>query len=336
VSYSTLIYGLNVQLNQQIPGIVPSESLLPNPDVDVLLGAFPLWFNSQHLERRLSYSSWKNSCGSSGLTVWELPESNTYQLCYADGTQFLVDNSGTRVWATWPGDTLTIEDTATYLLGPIMGFVLLLRGHVSLHASAVEIADSAVAFVGPAGAGKSTTAAAFAALGYRVLAEDVVTLRELDDSFIVQPGYPCIRLWPDSVSALYGIGADLPKLTPTWDKRFLSLTERPYVFQNDPLPLSAIYILSARTEDSDAPSVQSMSKSEALMSLVSNTYVTYLMNAEMRAKEFRLLTQLIGRTTVRRLMPHSDPARIPSLCQTIVDDFQALRQGPTLCETVHV
>jgi hypothetical protein len=326
VSYSTLIYGLNVQLNKQIPGIVSSELPAQTPDVDVRLGSLPSWFNPSLIKRTLSYSATTNNCNeSSRLTIWEITDRNTYQFCYADGTQFLVDKDGTNVWATWPNETLTLEDTATYFLGPIMGFVLLLRGRVSLHASAVAIGDSAVAFVGPAGVGKSTTAAALADQGYRVLAEDVVTLDELGNSFLVQPGYPCIRLWPESVGALYGPDVDLPKLTPTWDKRFLDLTEKQYVFQSDPLPLSTIYLVNARSESEFAPFVQSVSQSEALMSLVSNTYATHLMNKQMRAKEFELLTRLLRTTTLRRLVPHSDPARIQDLCRTIVSDFESLR-----------
>ena len=49
-------------------------------------------------------------------------------------------------------------------LGPVFAFVLRLRGAVTFHASAVRIGD-AVAFLGPQGAGKSTTAAALALRG---------------------------------------------------------------------------------------------------------------------------------------------------------------------------
>jgi hypothetical protein len=335
VSYCTSIYGLKVQLNKQIPGIIPTELVGEIPDVEIQLGSVPPWFEAKKIKRRLWYAAEpSNHEVSSGLTVWELIERNSYQLCYADGTQFLVDMAGTKVWATWPCDALTVEDTATYLLGPVMGFVLLLRGHISLHASAVAIGEAALALLGPAGAGKSTTAAALADLGYRVLAEDVVTLKEVGNSFLVEPGYPCIRLWPSSVEALYGAGVELPKLTPTWDKRFLDLTEKQYRFQGHALPLTAIYLMDERTESADAPFVQPMSQSKALMSLVSNTYVTRLMNKQMRANGFKVLTRLLRSATVRQLVPHSDPSRIPTLCQTIIEDFERLQfiNTPSLTE----
>lgn len=327
MSYCTSIYGLKVQLNKPIPGIAFHESIGEMPDIDIQFGLFPPWFHVKEVKRELWYEA------SSSLTIWELTEKNAFQLCYADGTQFLVDIQGKEIWATWPIETLTLEDTATYLLGPVMGFVLLLRGHVCLHASAVAFGEAAVAFVGPAGAGKSTTAAALADLGYRVISEDVVTLRELGNSFLVEPGYPCIRLWPESVEALYGPNVELPRLTPTWDKRFLDLTQKQYRFQKRALPLTAIYVLGARTESPEAPFVQSMSQRQALMSLVSNTYVSRLKNQQMRANEFKVLTGLLKNTTVRQLIPHSGPDRIANLCEKIVEDFAGLQFAKTASRT---
>jgi ABC-type dipeptide/oligopeptide/nickel transport system ATPase component len=204
------------------------------------------------------------------------------------------------------------------MLGPVMGFVMLLRGIVCLHASAIAIGNEAIALVGPAGSGKSTTAAAFAERGYSVLAEDVVTLDDRGDRFLVRPGYPCIRLWPPAVKALYGSETHLPRLTPNWDKCYLDLSTR---FQGEPLPLAAIYQLGERHHHSAAPFIVGLDRSEAMMALVANTYATKLMDKQMRAREFELLTRVVGSVSVQRVTPHADPARIKELCDRIVDDF---------------
>src|SRR6185295_19915932 len=207
-------------------------------------GSLPTWLHEvsdTHIET--SYiADYKSECGEPALRVFRVLDGKYYRLYYADQTEFLVDRAGTEVWAEW-SVPLTLEDTATYLLGPVMGFVMLLRGIVCLHASAIAVGDKAIALLGPAGSGKSTTAAAFSDRGYNVLAEDVVTLDDRGRHFLVRPGYPCIRLWPASVKALYGSESHLPRLTPNWDKCYLDLKGQ---FHTDPLPLAAIYQLGER------------------------------------------------------------------------------------------
>jgi len=262
-------------------------------------------------------ADYKSECGEPALRVFRVLDGRFYRFCYADRTEFVVDRAGTEVWAEWV-EPLTLEDTSTYLLGPVMGFLMLLRGVVCLHASAVAIGDEAIALLGPAGSGKSTTAAAFAARGYSVLAEDVVTLDDRGDHFLVRPGYPCIRLWPPAVKALYGSETHLPKLTPNWDKCYLDLSEN---FQREPLPLAAIYHLGERQHDAAAPFVETLERAEGLMSLVANTYATKLMDKRMRAREFELLTRVVHNVRLRRVTPHSDPARIPNLLTRILTDL---------------
>ena len=84
-------------------------------------------------------------------------------------------------------EPLTYADAAVYLLGPVLGFVMRLRGIVPLHASAVMIGTGATVFVGDAGAGKSTTAGAFAALGYGVLSDDLLPLMDNRRSYLRAP-----------------------------------------------------------------------------------------------------------------------------------------------------
>ena len=317
--YRSSIYGLGVVANKIVPGVPASPTA--SDDVHITFGQLPSWLNEVSTTELETYvADYKDECGNPMLRVFRAAEGKYYRFCYADRTEFLVDHAGAEIWARWP-EPLTLEDAATYLLGPIMGFVMLLRGLVCLHASAIAIGDEAVALVGPAGSGKSTTAAAFAERGYSILAEDVVTLDDRMDHFLIRPAYPCIRLWPASVKALYGTETHLPKLTPNWDKCYLDLSER---FQRQPLPLAAIYLLSERRDDRAAPFVEPLDKSKALMSLVANTYATKLMDKQMRAREFELLTRVLNNVPVRRVTPHSDIAHIPELCTRILSDIKSV------------
>jgi hypothetical protein len=261
------------------------------------------------------------------LAVWEAGGGRFFRLRYADGTEFLVSRSGARIWGTWP-DPLTLDDTATYLLGPILAFVLRLRGAVCLHASAVALGGRAVALVGQTGAGKSTTAAAFARRGAPVMSDDVVALDDRGASLWAQPGGPRLRLWSDSAQILFGAWDALPRLTPNWEKLYLDLGGGDFAFQDRPLPLGAVYVLRGRNRDTGAPLVGPLSRQEGLMDLVRNTYVNYLLDRAMRAREFELLGKLVRCVPVRRVVPHKDPARLPALCQAILEDFHGLTPLP--------
>ena len=313
--YRCAIYGLGVVANRTIPGV--PLSTIASEDVRISFGSLPAWLQEVTQSETSYVADYKSECGEPALRVFRLDEGRYYRFCYADRTEFVVDRDGSEIWAEWCAP-LTLEDTATYLLGPVMGFVMLLRGVVCLHASAIAIGNEAIALVGAGGSGKSTTAAAFAERGYSVLAEDVVTIDDLFDRFLVRPGYPCIRLWPAAVKALYGSETHLPKLTPNWDKCYLDLTEQ---FHGEPLPLAAIYQLGERRHDVRAPFVETLDQAEGLMSLIANTYATKLMDKQMRAREFELLTRVVSHVPVRRVTPHADAARIHELCDHILNDF---------------
>lgn len=324
MSHTFSVYGLGFLATRPIPGVPPTS--ISSVDIHLFLGTLPDWIDEvESSSSELWYKSdYKDESGNPAQHVFRLFAGRFFRFCYADGTQFVIDQEGANIWAVWP-ETLSIEDTSTYLLGPVMGFVMLLHGHVSLHASAIAIDSQAIALAGPAGAGKSTTAAAFAELGYSILAEDVVTLDDRGECFLVQPAYPCIRLWPASVTALFGEHADLPKLTPTWEKRYLDLTQKPYQFHEKPLPLAAIYLLEERSEDRLAPFVRQITEPEALMSLVKNTYSTRLMDKMMRGREFEFLGRLLKAVPVRQIVPHASTSNIPKLCKLIREDFEGLK-----------
>jgi hypothetical protein len=234
---------------------------------------------------------------------------------YPDGTEFTLDRDATKIGASW-ADASTLEDTATYLLGPVLGFALRIRGVLALHASAVLIDGRAVALVGPSGAGKSTTAAAFAAAGIPVLADDVLAVRARGDDVLAYPSYRVLRLWGESERILFGTVGQLPRLTPTWDKRALPLGAE-FPFHRAPAPLGDVFLFADRSADPSAPRVEPLRSSDAFMDLVANTYANYLLDDRMRAEEMRGLHALLRGRRVRRLVPHADPARLGELVEAV-------------------
>ena len=321
--YGCSIYGLAVVANRPIP-TVPC-SAITTADVRVSFGVLPDWFHSLGPDQvETTYvADATDESGKPAFVFTKLHQGDFFRFTYADETEFVVDRAGREIWTTWL-EPLTLEDTATYLLGPVMGFVLLLRGLVCLHASAIVVDGMAIALVGPAGAGKSTTAAAFAARGFSVLAEDVVTLDDRGDTFFVQPAYPCIRLWPASAATLYGSRSALPPLTPNWDKLYLDLTQQSGQFENERRRLAAIYLLEERSEDPQAPFVEALDPAAGMISLIANTYGTKFLDKHMRAREFDVLSRVLQHVPLRRVTPHADPQKLATLCDQLLSDFKRL------------
>lgn len=323
MQYGCSIYGLGVLANKPIPTV--PHTTITTADVRVSFGMLPEWIESlepQHVETAY-VADYNDENGNPAFVFSKLHNGDFYRFIYADRTEFIIDHAGREIWTKWL-EPLTLEDTATYLLGPVMGFVLLLRGLVCLHASAIVVNDVAMALVGPAGAGKSTTAAAFAARGFRVLAEDVVTLDDRGDSFLVRPAYPCIRLWPASAATLYGSRSALPPLTPNWNKCYLDLTQQSGQFESEPRRLGAIYLLDERSDSPDAPLVQPLDAAEGMINLIANTYGTKLLDKQMRAREFDLLSRVLAHVPLRRVTPHTDARQLPKLCDLLLSDFKHL------------
>ena len=250
-------------------------------------------------------SPYTTDSGEPALRVWRIAE-DFLRLDYFDGMQFWLDRNGSTIWADWP-DTLFVEDAATYLLGPVLGIVLRMRGVTCLHASAVAFGNSVAAFVGSAGFGKSTTAAALARHGHSVVSDDIVALVERDGAFFVLPAYPYLCLWPDSVSILFGAEKRLPSFSPTWDKRQLTLSEHRLRFERQSLPLGAIFLLGERSADPAAPHLEPVLPRESLLSLVADSYATNLLDKKMRANEFEL-ARPVGR---HRSGPEVAPSQRP-------------------------
>jgi len=273
-------------------------------------------------EQHLWYVSPSHAENGRPLLVAEKLDGGDYlRLTYADETEFVIDRCGFSVAGSWP-NTLSYDDACVYLLGPVCGLVLRLRGVTCLHASAVVVAGRAVAIVGEGGAGKSTIAAAFAKAGVGVLTDDLAPLSERDSHFYIQPGLPRLLLWPDSTDGLFGAPDALPRIVETWEKLYLDLTQRGFSFSRNPLPLAAIYVLGDRRPS--GVSITPLTGTEALIELVARTHVNYLHDSESRAAEFDVLSRLVQRVPVRRLHAPEGLSRLSELPDSICDDFHSL------------
>lgn len=325
--YTYRAYGLNCDSDTAIPGLGPPSRKPEQIDLTISLSSTPPeWVQAAwHSPASFVYNR-PVALENPAYTVTSLGSGAYFELTYVDGTRFVASKAGDRLWVSYP-PPLTIDDVAVYLRGPAMGFVLQRRGITALHASTVYMNCGAIALCGARESGKSTTAAALSLRGIPVLCEDITALNEQDGVVQVEPGYPRICLWPEAVQALLGSRDALPRLTPTWEKCFLELGNRNTKFESQRRPLGSVYILAPRVAESDAPRVEEISARQALLELVQNTYMNWLLDRRQRAAEFEMLSKLVLQVPVRRLVPHLDPTRMTALCESIEQDVERLLPG---------
>ncbi|MGC2323405.1 MAG: hypothetical protein WA463_12305 [Terriglobales bacterium] len=319
MSYFYSVFGLRVRSNRPVPVFLPAAP--GQPDVRLHLeGARPHPFGS------LSREEWyqcpdADSRGQPLLRGWKLGGGEYFHFHFSEGPEFFFDRRGESAWSFWPPG-LSFDNLLTFLAGPAFGCLLFLRGMTVLHGSAIAIGDKAIALLGPGGAGKSTTAAAFALSNFPVLTDDIVAIAERRGEFLVQPAYRRVCLWPDSVAALYGSVNALPLITAGWEKRGLELGDRG-PFQPHAVPLAAIYVLGERTSPLPAGIIAPLAPRELLVKLLGNTYAGRLPN-DHRAHEFDVLARLVNRVHGRRVTPNPSPTHIARLCNAIIEDFERL------------
>jgi hypothetical protein len=316
-----LAYGLRLASNMALPGLPHLSGTDGTADIQVLLKEKGFPVSVSHSPSEPFYvSRARNENGEPVLRATVLAGGGYLALYYVDGAHFILERNGLKVWADWP-DELTLEDACTYLFGPVLGLLLHLRGILPLHASAVSIDNQAIALVGPAGAGKSTTAAGFARLGYRVITDDVVALAERGGHFVIPPGYPRVNLWAESVRALFGAEDILPLISSTWDKRFMPLDPESE-FEKSSQQLGAVYVLRNREPGLATPIIEELTRSEAFMSLLGNTYMNHLHDPDMRRREFEVLGRIVSQIPVRAVQPAADLNALLRLCQAIAADVR--------------
>jgi hypothetical protein len=176
-----------------------------------------------------------------------------------DGKEILMD----------PTPSCPEDEVRAYLLSVAFGALCHQRGIIPLHASAIDVADSCIAFVGESGAGKSTLAAALARRGHEVIADDVCFLR-LEDKHNVQawPGIERIRLWEEAVYALGCDGPGVEREMHGYNKYFVPV--RPPRNPRECRPLRRIYEL--HTSPNGANEVTRFRGAAAVEILIQNVY----------------------------------------------------------------
>ena len=270
--YSYSVFGLTVHsdfcLSSLLPGTGPADVVITREPIDFPEMTPGLYGLSYHITPDIVYLRW-DTIGNFRMTA---------------GREITV----------MPDPGVSDELIRGFIIGSGLGATLYLRGQLVLHASAVAGDHGAVAFIGESGWGKSTLAAALHARGFRMVADDLVVIDQLDGRHVVYPGLPEFRLWPDSIASLGVEDAHLPRVHPSQDKRIRRVQAN---IQRDPVRLQRLYILGYGDEHEIVPLKPAVSALE----LVCFTYGVEVFHAIAPRQHFLHCTALAQTVPVLRL-----------------------------------
>ena len=204
-----------------------------------------------------------------------------------------------------------------YVGGQVLAALLLLRGELVMHASAVERDGRAVALVGASGAGKTTIAAMACAAGARIVTDDVLR---------VEPGEPGVRCWrgatqlrlrPDAAAmvgcsdvAFAGVSADGRQLLPV-DRAPM-----------DEMPLTALFVPHV-DPTARKVGVTAINRKDALFALVSSPRILGWQDARTHGRHFSRLAELVEQVPTFRLDVPAGATGDRDRCEAIADALLA-------------
>ena len=244
--------GLRIVSDLPLPGVMTCNDKISTRDqIAIRLSRLPKSLSSATAVFSLG------QCNENELLL-NIPEVAKYLI--RNGKEILVD----RAPASSPGDV------AACLLGIAFGVLCHQRGIPPLHASAIDVTDGCVAFVGDSGMGKSTLVAALAARGHQVIADDVCFLRRSEQGQLrAWPGINQLRLCEDAMKALGCDGPGVERVSRGPDKYLIPL--RPPRNSGDQRRLRRVYQLDSAA-DGERTSVTRLQGAATVEVLMQNIY----------------------------------------------------------------
>lgn len=207
------------------------------------------------------------------------------------------------------------NEVRLFLLGPVMGALILQRGLLPVHGSAVKMGEQAVIFSGTPGVGKSTLATGFLNKGYSVISDDISVININGETVpYIYPGFPQMKLWADMLDKFGKDRFFKRTLREGLQKYGIPVRDQYY---GRPLPIGHIYILSTHNKDTiHSTPLHGMNKFHALKN---NTYRWRFLEGLGKKKEhFSLTTQLAEQIGVSRITRPRQSFKLDELMEMIM------------------
>ena len=212
-------------------------------------------------------------------------------------------------------------DLSGWLLGSVLGLAMCLRGYPVLHGSVVAIGGQAVAFLGVSGAGKSTLAAAFVAAGHGMMADDhLVVEHDASHGYLALSGPSRLRLWSSSLGIVNAADTLPTGYAADGDGKFF-VPPAHGQYQQNPLPLAAIYILMPRDPMRKKVDIEGLGPAGGLNALMNQRFCNAPITPTYPAETFAALSDLAQQVPVRHVYRPHGLETLPELVTAVLADI---------------
>jgi len=157
-----------------------------------------------------------------------------FRLAQQEGVRFHLDRAATLIAC----EPAVVSDPASQrlLLDTVLWTTTLLHGLEGLHASAVQTASGAVAFLAGSGGGKTSIAFELVRRGYPLVCDDVLILERRGGGFVAHPSPPLMNL----PAAMPVQGVEVDPIARIGDESWVSVA---HVATRQPSGLAHLFLL---------------------------------------------------------------------------------------------
>ncbi|MGV7235081.1 MAG: hypothetical protein ACQ9ET_02385 [Nitrosomonadaceae bacterium] len=280
----------NIALDSQIP--IPELSTADDSTAAKTF-TFSLGGQDQSVNSNINwFHDWFDANGNVSVSAGSL--GNIYWLRYLGMVDFEINlNEQSIVAYKHPS---TPDNTIRHiLLDQVIPRMLGQQGQFILHAGAVRLSNSkTVALIGQSGWGKSTLVSSLQQQGAELITDDCLMIKLGSGSVSAVPNYFGLRLFDDSINAIYGQQQEADSVAHYSNKKRLILCGDSHT-NAAALNLDAIFLLNkpVAVRKSDEVTVTTAGGMDVMMALVAQIFMLDIADKPLLARQFKYASALL-------------------------------------------
>ena len=286
------LYGLNFQSTFTIQGLTEIAPLKDNPDVTIQL-----------ISDGCIYDFVPEDVAQQPIALQLEP---TDALIYLQNSGVYLIQGGCKIVIISTPKVL-LENISQAVLGVVLAVLLYQRGLYILHASTAAIGNTAIAFLGDSGAGKSSALATVIAQGFAGITDDLTAVQLTTDEAIVYSGVAQMKLAAE-VASLLMPGESVPQ-TDTNNEASFSFSPAP---ASNAFSLQNLYILEYGLDFA----IESIPRQQAIIELLRYSGLKSVLPIRNR-HQFNQAAQLANRVELYRLKRPRDLSQLTKMAQLL-------------------